>query len=455
MNIPPTRSCCSLFAFQVAVYGQCRSEGVSLRTQFGTGAVGAGSLQWVDAIALNIMIDFPYLSDVCQSTPSKIVMLVVDGLGGLSHREKGVSELQAASLPNLDALAGRSACGLTTPVLPGITPGSGPGHMALFGYDPVKYLMGRGVLEALGIGVELSEGDVAARGNLCTVDSTGALVDRRAGRIPTEESAPLVEVLDGVEVPGIRLSVYPVQGYRFVLVLSGDGLSDEIGETDPQAVGVSPLEARATSAGAEKAAEAVRRFVAAAGELLGDRDRANMVLLRGFSRLPDLPDFGEAYRLNPAAIAAYPMYRGLAQLVGMKVLSTGSTFDDELGTLEGHFADHDFFFLHYKPADAAGEDGDFDAKVATLEELDARIPRLVDLEPDVLVVAGDHSTPAVMAGHSWHPVPLMIHSRLTAGEGAEAFSEKALATGSIGRIPATGVMMLALAHAGKLAKFGP
>ena len=401
------------------------------------------------------MIDLPYLKDVCRQTSTKIVMLVVDGLGGAPHPDTGKSELECARLPNLDELAGRSAAGLTTPVAHGITPGSGPGHMALFGYDPVKYLMGRGVLESLGIGVDLRPGDVAARGNFCTLDGDGLLVDRRAGRIPAEESSTLVEMLDRIEVPGVSPSVYPVQDYRFVLVLRGDGLSNDVGETDPQRVGAPPIDAEALSSGAKKAADAVNAFVAAARDILGARDRANMVLFRGFSGLPTLPDFGERYSLDPAAVAAYPMYRGLAQLAGMKVLPTGRAFDDELDTIEANFASHDFFFLHYKPADAAGEDGDFDAKVARLEDLDARIPRLLALEPDALVVAGDHSTPAIMAGHSWHPVPLLISSQLTQGDGVEGFSERTCAGGSIGRIPATSVMMLAMAHAGKLVKFGP
>lgn len=401
------------------------------------------------------MIDFPYLNDICRSTPSKIVLLVADGLGGLAHPETGKSELETANLPNLDALARESACGLTTPVLPGITPGSGPGHLALFGYDPLKYLMGRGVLEAVGIGVDLMPSDVATRGNFCTVDFQGLIVDRRAGRIPTAESAPLVEQLDQIEVPGIELSVYPVQDYRFVLVMRGEGLGDQVTETDPQTLGVPPLQATGLTPGSEKTANAVNAFVSAAQEVLGERDRANSVLFRGFSALPNLPDFGDSYHLNPAAVAAYPMYRGLAKLAGMKVIPTGKTFDDELDTLEQNFGDHDFFFLHYKPADAAGEDADFPAKVTRLEELDARIPRLLEMNPDVLVVAGDHSTPSIMGSHSWHPVPLMVHSALTKGEGVKEFSERGCDSGSIGRIPATQAMLLALAHAGKLAKYGP
>ena len=401
------------------------------------------------------MIDFPHISELCQPTPSKIVMLVVDGLGGLPRPETGKSELEAAHLPNLDRLAQRSATGLTTPVAPGITPGSGPGHLALFGYDPVKYLIGRGVLEALGIGLALDEDDVAARGNLCTVGGDGLLTDRRAGRIPTEQSEPLVRLLDQIETTDVELSVHAVREYRFALVMRGDNLGDDVSETDPQAEGLRPLVATALSEDSAKTAEAANAFVAAAREALGDRSTANMVLLRGFSKLPQLPDMGEAYRLRPAAIAAYPMYRGIARLLGMEVLPTGAGFDDELDTLEEHFDEQDFFFVHYKPADAAGENGDFQAKVAALEELDARIPRLLDLGPDALVVAGDHSTPSIMGSHSWHPVPLLVHSAATAGDGVPKLTERACAGGSIGRVPATAVMMLALAQAGKLRKFGP
>ena len=401
------------------------------------------------------MIDFPYITELCSPTPSKIVMLVVDGLGGLPHPDTGKSELETAETPNLDRLAAESACGLTTPVAPGITPGSGPGHLALFGYDPVKYLIGRGVLEGIGIGVELEKGQVAARGNFCTLDDSGLLVDRRAGRIPTSESAPLVELLDRIELPGVDISVYPVRDHRFVLVLSGEGLDERVTETDPQALGVPPLEAEAVAPEAEKTAETVRSFTTLAREVLCERSSANMILLRGFSALPDLPDMGKTYSLNPACIAAYPMYRGLAHLVGMKVIPTGGTFDAELDTLEKSFHEHDFFFLHYKPADAAGEDGDFAGKVEALEYLDARLPRLLDLDIDTLVVAGDHSTPAIMGSHSWHPVPLMVKSSIYSGDGVGEFNERSCASGSIGRIPAVNVMTIALANAGKLQKFGP
>ena len=401
------------------------------------------------------MIDLEVLRDCYISSPSKIVMLVVDGLGGLAHPETRLSELETAAIPNLDAMARESACGLTTPVMPGVAPGSGPGHLSLFGYDPLKHLIGRGALEALGIDVALQPGDVAARGNFCTVDGDGLLVDRRAGRIPTDLSEPLCRRLDQIELDGVQVNVYPVQDYRFVLRLRGEGLSAALSETDPQRVALLPLPAGPMEPEAQRSAGLVNQFVAQARQLLSEEERANMVLLRGFAKLPSLPPMGEVYRLNPAAIAAYPMYRGLATVVGMKVILTGKTFADEVETLRENFDAHDFFFIHYKPADAAGEDGDFDAKVRRLEELDAFIPQIRELEPDVLMVCGDHATPAIMAGHSWHPVPFMLHSALTRGEGIKAFNEKDCALGSIGRIPATNVMLMALSHAGKLAKFGP
>ena len=401
------------------------------------------------------MIDFPYLKDITRKTSSKILMLVVDGLGGLPLPETGRSELETANLPNLDALARRSAAGLTTPVGTGITPGSGPGHTALFGYDPVKYLVGRGVLEALGLGVELAEGDVAIRCNFCTVDDAGTIVDRRAGRISDIQAGALVEQLRQIEVPGVNLSLYQGKGHRFVLVLKGDGLGTDVAETDPGTTGLSPVPATALSEGSQRTAEAVAAFLAAAHDLLSGQANANMVLARGYSKVPDWPSMGDAYRLSPAAIAAYPMYRGLASVLGMEVLSTGDNFDDELDTLEGAFSRHDFFFVHYKPADAAGEDGDFRAKVLALEELDARIPRLLALGADAVVVAGDHSTPAIAASHTWHSVPLLVHSALTEGDGVPELTERACAMGSIGRISATGVMMLAMANAGKLQRFGP
>ena len=401
------------------------------------------------------MIDVEELRDCYTNTPSKMVLLVADGLGGLAHPDTGKSELETAHTPNLDALAQKSACGLTTPVLPGVAPGSGPGHLALFGYDPLKHQIGRGALEALGIEVELAPGDVAARGNFCTVDGDGQLTDRRAGRIPTEFSAPICDRLDRIEIPGVQVDVFSVQDYRFVLRLRGEGLSADVTETDPQVIGAKALAVKPLKPKAQKTAELVNEFVKQAARLMSEEERANMLLLRGFAQMPSLPPMGEVYHLDPAAIAAYPMYRGLATVAGMNVIPTGKTFADEVDTLRANWAKHDFFFIHYKPADAAGEDGDFDRKVECLEELDPFIPEILALDPDVLMVAGDHATPAIMAAHSWHPVPFMLHSKLTMGQGVPTFDEKACALGAIGNIPATSVMVLGLSHAGKMTKFGP
>ena len=401
------------------------------------------------------MIDISVLHDSIASTDSKIIMLMVDGLGGAPHPETGKSELETAHLPNLDRLARKSACGLTVPVIPGVSPGSGPGHLALFGYDPLKYIIGRGALEAMGVdGVDFQEGDVAARGNFCTVDSEGRMVDRRAGRIDSETTRPMCRALDLIEVDSVDARVYQVEGYRFVLRLRGPGLSDKVLGMDPHSIGIEPLEVRAKSLEGELTARAANYFVRQARKVLMDEKRANMVLLRGFAGKPRLPSMAKAYKLNPASIAAYPMYRGLTYLVGMKVLATGSTFEDELDTLESNYQDHDFIFIHYKGADIAGEDGDFEAKTRALEELDRHLPRLEALGPDVLMVAGDHATPAIVAGHSWHPVPFMLRSKFTLGEGVEAFNERACADGSLGSMMALSVMPLVLSHAGKMGKFG-
>ena len=400
------------------------------------------------------MIDFPFLKDICRRTDSKIIMLVVDGLGGLPHPATGKTELETARIPNLDALASRSACGATLPVAPGVTPGSGPGHLALFGYDPLKYVIGRGALEALGIGLDLGENDVAVRCNFCSVDARGLLTDRRAGRIGSAESAPLVDELAGISVPGVEIIVRPVQDYRFVVVFRGEGLGAEVSDTDSQRVGAKPLEPVARTSESSKTADAARRFIQSARDMLGARDAANMILMRGFAKRPNWQRFGDAYNLAPGAVAAYPMYRGLANLVGMEVIPTGADFDAELDTVESNMDAHDFIFLHYKPADAAGEDGDFDAKIEALERLDERVPRLVDMGADALAVAGDHSTPAILGAHSWHPVPLMISAESTERLGSPEFSETACRAGYLGRMPATSVMLQLMAHAGKLDKFG-
>src|SRR5437870_5571198 len=391
-------------------------------------------------------MDLDLIRSLVVAGTTKIVLLSADGLGGFPHPDTGRSELETAALPHLDALARRGSCGLVRHVGPGITPGSGPGHLGLFGYDPLRFPVGRGVLEALGIDFDLRPGDVAARGNFCTVDGSGLITDRRAGRISTERCIELVDRLRRIRLPGVELFVEPVKEHRFVLVLRGPGLSGRLSETDPQAIGKPPLPARALEPAAERTAELVNTFIREARGRIADEPAANMVLLRGFDLLPDMPRFPEVFRLRAAAIAAYPMYRGLARLVGMDVLKTGGTFKDELATLREHWDAYDFFFVHYKDTDKAGEDGDFDAKVEALERFDAYVPKVRALGPDVLVVSGDHATPSVLVGHGWQSVPALLWSRYCGADPVTAFTERACAIGTLGMIPAHHLMPLATAN---------
>jgi len=356
--------------------------------------------------------------------------------------------------PNLDRLATQGICGLIDPVAPGITPGSAPGHLALFGYDPLEFNIGRGVLEAVGVDFDLQPGDVATRGNFCTIDSSGLVTDRRAGRISTEKCTELCRLMDGMVIDGVKVFVRPVKEHRLIVVFRGDRLSSETGDTDPQQTGVPPKEVKALIPQAEYMAQIANEFLNRARGILSQHHPANMVLLRGFSQRPHWPAMPEVYKLKPAAIASYPMYRGLARLVGMDILTTGSSIDNEIATLVKNYRDYDFFFIHVKGADAAGEDGDYERKVKVIEEVDRALPALLNLKPEVIVVTGDHSTPATLKAHSWHPVPVLLYSKVCRSDKAMEFSESACLTGGLGHIPATALMPLAMANALKLTKYG-
>jgi 2,3-bisphosphoglycerate-independent phosphoglycerate mutase len=400
-------------------------------------------------------MDFKLLAGLVVPGQTKIAMVVMDGLGGLPTEQGGKTELESAHKPNLDALAVQSILGLADPVAPGITPGSGPGHLGIFGYDPLQYEIGRGVLEALGIDFELGPNDIAARGNFCSVDMAGNLTDRRAGRIPTELNQELVKIMRSIKLPGVETFVETVKDYRFVLVLRGEGLGDGLTETDPQRLGVPALPVNATRPDSEKSARLVNQFVGQARELLADKNPANMVLLRGFAKHPAMPTFKDVYGLNAAAIAVYPMYRGLAKLLGMKTLAVpGEAIADEFTVLEKNWDAFDFFYLHVKKTDSAGEDGDFARKVHVIEELDGQFPRLLALKPDVVLVGGDHSTPSILRSHSWHPVPVMLYSRFCRPDNIAEYGERACARGSLGRLRSKDLMPLALANALRLTKFG-
>lgn len=401
------------------------------------------------------MDDFALYRDLTTTADTKIVMLIMDGLGGLPIEPGGPTELEAAHTPNLDTLAASASLGLSHPVGPGIAPGSGPGHLGLFGYDPITYDVGRGVLEAVGIGLEIGPRDLALRGNFASIDAAGNITDRRAGRIPTEEGAKRVELLKQIKLPGVETTVQAVQEYRFCLVLRGDGLSDQITETDPQAIGVPPLPVKALTPEAEYTASLLNDWIAQARVILQPYPPANMLMLRGPSGDPRLPKYQDIFKLRAAAIAVYPMYRGVASLVGMDVLKPfPKTLDQEIALARQNWANYDFFFIHVKYTDSRGEDGNFAAKCKVIEEVDLALPQLMDLKPDVLVVTGDHSTPAALRQHSWHPVPLLLWAKTARPDGIARFGERACAQGGLGHIPARHIMPLALAHAMRIKKYG-
>ncbi len=394
------------------------------------------------------------LRELIQKNNSKIMLLVMDGLGGLPIN--GKTELQTARTPNLDRLAFKGSCGLSEPIGPGITPGSGPAHLSLFGYNPIKYQIGRGILEALGIGLELGPTDIAARGNFAQMNAAGIILDRRAGRISTEKNRELCALLQK-KIPSleaVKIFFKPVKEHRCVVILRGKDLAEKISDTDPQREGEKSKKVIPLTEEAEKTANLINKLTQEINKVLKKESPANTILLRGISKIPHLPSFQEKYFLRSACIATYPMYRGLAKLVGMEIISTGETIKDEIETLKENFQNYDFFYLHIKKSDSYGEDGNFTKKVSIIEEVDALIPEIEKLKPDVLVVTGDHSTPSLLKSHSWHPNPFLLLSPNCLQDNLSGFSERDCRQGSLGRFPATEAMVLMLANALRLKKFG-
>ena len=386
---------------------------------------------------------------------TKIIFLILDGVGGVPMGERG-TELQAAHTPNLDALAKQSVCGVMDPVLPGVTPGSGPGHFGLFGYDPIEFNIGRGVLSAAGVGFKLTDRDLAARINFATVDAEGRVTDRRAGRIDDETNERCCEkVRSRLQFPqGVEIFLQTEKDHRAVVVFRGDGLNDSLSDTDPQGTGVPPLEVEALEPGAEATAAIVRDFVTQVGTILADEERANMILLRGFAKYKAYRGLEERFGLRSLAIASYPMYQGISRILGMDVFSGAHGTVEEFEACADQYGDYDFFFIHVKKTDSRGEDGDFDGKVKVIEEVDRHLSILTDLAPDVLVVTADHSTPSVLKAHSWHPVPVLLHSEFCRRDKTTVFDEIECAGGGLGRFRSMDLMGLALGYAQRLAKYG-
>lgn len=396
------------------------------------------------------------LESLVTDNTTKIVLLVMDGLGGLPLEPHGKTELGTAKTPNLAKLAAVSSCGLLDPVSPGITPGSGPSHLALFGYDPIKYNIGRGVLSALGIDFDLQQGDICVRANFATVDKNGVITDRRAGRISTETNVELCKLIrTKINVPDeYGLFIETEKEHRAAIVLRGEGLDENISDTDPQKTGIKPLPASALHPKAEDTAELFNNIIGQIQRILKDQPKANTLLLRGFAKYHPYPSIEERFGLHGLAIAGYPMYRGLAKLVGMDVAPATKDLEESIKVLKGDFAHYDFFYVHVKKTDSYGEDGNFKAKVKEIESTDKLIPRILDLKPDVFVVTSDHSTPSKLKSHSWHPNPTLLYSQYCMQDGLKEFDESHCSQGSLGRQPSLNLMPLMLAHALRLKKYG-
>jgi len=401
-------------------------------------------------------MDNSILDQLTLNNNSKIVFLIMDGLGGFRSPEKHGTELEVANSPNLDQLAKESVCGLLDPIMPGVTPGSGPAHFALFGYDPIQFNIGRGVLSAAGVEFDLTDKDLAARVNFCTLDENGNVIDRRAGRIATEINAELCEkIKQKIKIPtGYEFFIQPEKEHRAVFVLRGAGLRDALTDSDSQQTGVPPLDPKPTSSEAEKSATMVKDLLDQIRKILADEHPANMILLRGFAKHRRYDSLYERFKLKSLAIANYPMYRGISKLVGLELNPITPDIPTQIDALEQSFNEYDFFFVHIKYTDSCGEDGDFDAKVKVIEEVDQLIPRIRDLNPDVFVVTGDHSTPAMLKNHSWHPVPVLLNAKTARVDLVDKFDDISCINGGIGRQPALHLMGLALAHAQRLIKFG-
>ena len=402
------------------------------------------------------------LKELVEKNDSKILLVVLDGLGDIPSID-GKTPLEAAKTPNLDKLSKESALGMHIPVLPGITPGSGPGHLSIFGYNPLKYKIGRGILEALGVGLEVTKNDICIRANYAKVEEKdGKLIvnDRRAGRLSTEENKKLTEKItkEIEEINGVKIFMKSGIEYRLAILLRFNEKVNEdmcnILETDPQNEGKEVISPEPLSEKAKIVSEILKEFLLRVREIIKN-EKGNYLLLRGYSTPPIIPNFSEIYKLKSLSIATYPMYKGLTKLIGMETVKVdGFSIKDEIDVLRKNYKNFDFIYLHIKKTDSYGEDGDFMNKLKVIEEFDSYLPEILSLNFDVLCITGDHSTPTIMKSHSFHPVPLLIHSPFVFKGLSERFTEKDCLKGELGTIKGEDIISLLLAHSKKLKKYG-
>jgi len=393
-----------------------------------------------------------------KTNNSKIVLLILDGLGDIPHPDFDYkTPLEYADTPNLDRIAKKSMLGRCIPILPGITPGSGPAHLAVFGYDPIETQIGRGVLEAVGLNMRLKANDIAARSNFATVNEKGIITDRRAGRLSGDKADILCELLSSIdEIDGVKIKIKPGKEHRFVTVFSSD--TRELGalcsDTDPLHEGAPVQKAAGNNPSSQYLADIVNKFTDKGMKLLKDKFPANAFLMRGFSAKPRIISMQSKYKLEAAAIAAYPMYRGIASLLGFSILPSADSIEELFEIYRENYNKYDYFYIHIKGTDKTGEDGDFSGKVQCIEKVDSALPVLFDCMPDVLCITGDHSSPALMHSHSWHPVPVLIHGKFCGYDRCQRFTEQDCISGGLGTFESKYLMGQLLANAGRLQKFG-
>jgi len=410
---------------------------------------------------------------------SKVLIVLLDGLGDRPSRSlNGMTPLQMAHKPGLDELAAEGITGIMDPVAPGIPVGSDTGHLSILGYDPYRYYTGRGPLEALGAGMDLRPGDVAFRVNFATVGDDWTVIDRRAGRISTEEARALGEAIREMAAgfdSEFRFEFLSTVEHRGVLVMRGDGLSDEVTDVDPHREGVKAEmpRPRSQTPEAERTARELERFLRRAREVLESHPLnvervkkglrpANAILPRGAGKMPKLPSLRERFGVSSVVIAGGALYRGVCRAAGMDVrivpTATGTLNTDLNAKFNAAFESlrtYDLVFLHIKGTDTASHDRNPAVKASFIEKVDRELRARIDQLQDVVVcVTGDHTTSSIDGRHHGDPVPILIWGEGVRRDKVVRFDEVSCADGALGRIRGLDVMNVLMDLVGRVEMFG-